>query len=90
MSQTSQHRWYKAATITVLNDGTKVFRDKNQDQIVVVYDGWKREVILSRSAATHPILSLPEVTHQNPDEFREMTDEEESEYERAFDGTGCR
>ena len=90
MSQILQHKSYKGASTIVLDDGTKVFKDKNQDITVVVYDGWKREVILSRSAATHPILSLPEIADQRVDGFREMSLDEESEYERAFDGTGCR
>ena len=90
MSQILQHKSYKGASTIVLDDGTKVFKDQNQDTIVVVYDGWKREVLLPRSAATHPVLSRPEITEQKVDGFREMSLDEESEYERAFDGTGWR
>lgn len=90
MSQILKHKSYNGASTIILDDGTKVFKDQNQDTIVVVYDGWKREVLLSRSAATHPILSRPEITEQKVDGFREMSLDEESEYERAFDGTGWR
>lgn len=90
MSQILQHTSQDGASTIVFDDGTRVFRDKYQDLVVVMYNGCQKETILPRSAATHPILSRPEVAELKVDGSRDMTGDEETDYEVAFEGTGYR
>lgn len=87
MSMTLCHQDESSGT-TIYDDGTKVYWTEGYSSAVIMHPNGTKEVVPpheNNAQSTHPVMSSPEIRDMATDDARNMTAEEEAEWENMMD-----